>query len=347
VSNRTLRTCLIGSLAAAALLAGCGADESADPPNAASTGFARALATLGGGGSGEPGFGWVDVAALRAEGRPAYELTWAAGALGPGGDDIARGEGTERAGLDPGEAEQLIAVVGSYTIGARFDGVGEQRIEAALRDLARPQRSGPWTLFDVSQTATTPLGSPLEGLSSYPSRSAVMPGSVVLARFLVARTALIGSGDSPLASPLVAAATGCLGDVVAARIVPNNFTYLGSEAPQLFAFGVTPDRDGRREVLCVLDEDEAAVSAAAEGMRNAFAPDASDVVTDEPMTELIEAAGVEELELEGIAAARATLTPARGAEPGLLFRAFPRGSTLTYVGLREPYPEDLSSEPPG
>jgi hypothetical protein len=292
-----------------------------------------------------PASGGSTVAALRdGGGRPADDLEWAADALAPGADDIARGEGTAPVGIDPSAVEQIVSVAGSYTIGMRFDGVDESRVEAALRDLARPQKSGPWTIFDVSETATTPFGSPLEGLSSYPSRAAVMPGSVVLARFLVARTALIGSGDSPLGSPLVAAAASCLGDVVAARIVPNNFTYLGSEAPQLFAFGVAPKGDGWREVLCIVDEDQAEVDEAADGMREAFAPEAADIVTEEPMTELISGAEVETLDFDGVPAARARLEPAPGATPGLVFRAFPRGSTLTYVGLRHPYPAEFLPE---
>ena len=54
---------------------------------------------------------------------------------------------------------------------------------------------------------------------------------------------------------------------------------------------------------------------------------------------LIESADVEQLEIEGVPAARAVVVPARGEDPGFLFRVFPRGSTLTYVGLREPFPD--------
>ena len=74
-------------------------------------------------------------------------------------------------------------------------------------------------------------------------------------------------------------------------------------------------------------------------MREAFAPGAREPVTGEPMSRLFESADVERLELEEVPAARAELVPARGQEPGVLFRVFPRGSTLTYVGLREPFPD--------
>jgi hypothetical protein len=332
------------ALAAAVLLAGCGKEtEDPAPPD---TAFAAALGTIGGGaGGGEPGFGWVDVPALGTTPEERrQELRWAADALAPGADDIARGDGTAPTGMDPAQAKQIVSVAGSYAIGVRFDGVDETGTEEALRGLARPKQSGDWTIYDVSETATTPFDSPLEGLSSYPSRSAVMPGSVVLARYLVARTALIGSGDSPVGAPLIAAAASCLGDVVAARIVPNNFTYAGSEAPQLFAFGVRSAGDGRREVLCVLDEDRAKVSDAAAGMERAFAPGATDVVTDQPIDDLIAGAEIETLDLDGVPAARAELEPARGEIPGFLFRAFPRGSTLTYVGVRHPFPEGVLSE---
>jgi hypothetical protein len=113
---------------------------------------------------------------------------------------------------------------------------------------------------------------------------------------------------------------------------------VGSEAPQVFAFGVVPADGGWHEVLCVADEDPEKVADAAAGMREAFDPASKDVVSGERMSDLIAGATVEELETGGIPLARAELEPPRGVDPDLLFRAFPRGSTLTYVGLREPFP---------
>jgi hypothetical protein len=279
--------------------------------------------------------------ALRERGhRASSDLDWAAGALGPGAEQLADGPGPARVGIDPARARQILSLVGSYAIGVRYDRVETARLERALGRRARPHEHGPWTFYDLSDTPAIPFGTPLEGLTELASHAAVMPGTAVLARFELARPALTGEGASPVETPLMAAATSCLGDVVAARTVPNNFTYLGSEAPRLFAFGVELTDVGARDILCVLDESGAVADEAAAGMRDALDPGTSDAVTGEPMSELIESADVERIEIDGIEAARARLVPAAGQDPGFLFRVFGRGSTLTYVGLREPFPGD-------
>ena len=328
---------LAAAIVAAAALAGCGGSEG--EPGPPPTAFRAALESVGGGAEGtEGGWGWVDVEALTGDGE-AKRLEWAADALGPGASQLANGPGPQRVGIDPAQASRIMSLVGSYAIGVRFEGVDTRRLSRALDRAARPREEGPWTYYDIGDTPAIQFGTPLEGLTELAVHAAVMPGAAVLARFPLGRPALIGEGESPIEVPIVSAAATCLGDVVAARIVPNNYTYLGSEAPQLFAFGVRLTEDGPREVLCVLDEDEARVDAAADGMREAFAPGAREPVTGEPMSRLFESADVERLELEEVPAARAELVPARGQEPGVLFRVFPRGSTLTYVGLREPFPD--------
>jgi len=283
----------------------------------------------------------VGVEALGEGGnRSSNDLDWAAGALGPGAEQLANEPGPERIGVEPARARQILSLVGSYAIGIRFDGVETARLKRALGRSARPRHHGPWTFYDLSDTPAIPFGTPLERLTELASHAAVRPGTAVLARFELARPALTGEGASPVDTPLMAAATTCLGDVVAARTVPNNFTYLGSEAPRLFAFGVDLTDAGPRDVLCVLDESGEVADEAAAGMRDALDPGASDAVTGEPMSELIESADVERLEIEGVEAARAELVAADGEDPGFLFRVFGRGSTLTYVGLREPFPGD-------
>ena len=323
--------------AAACSLAGCGGD--AGQPDGEQTRFAAALEKMGGGAEGtEGGWGWVDVERLRADGGVSTQLEWAVGALGPGADERALGSGPESVGIEPARATQMLSLVGSYAIGIRFDGVDTTRLVHAYDEIATPRREGPWTFYDLTDTPEIPLGTPLKHLTELASHTAVKPGSAVLARFAVGRPALIGEGDSPMDTPLMQAAASCLGDVVAARTVPNNYTYLGSEAPQMFAFGVVPADDGWREVLCVADEDPEKVGDAAAGMREAFDPTAKDIVSGERMSDLIAGATIEELEAHGVPLARAELEPPPGDDPDLLFRAFPRGSTLTYVGLRDPFP---------
>jgi hypothetical protein len=328
----------------AAPFTGCG-DDAADrgPPP---TRFRTALESVGGGAEGtESGFGWVDVEALRERGhRSSNDLDWAAGALGPGAEQLADGPGPARVGIEPARARQILSLVGSYAIGVRFDRVETARLERALGRRARPHDHGPWTFYDLSDTPAIPFGTPLEGLTELASHAAVMPGAAVLARFELARPALTGEGASPVETPLMAAATSCLGDVVAARTVPNNFTYLGSEAPRLFAFGVELTDAGPRDILCILDESGAVADDAAAGMRDALNPGATDAVSGEPMSGFIESVAVERLEIADVEAARAELVPAPGEDPGFLFRVFARGSTLTYVGLREPYPGNDAGE---
>lgn len=339
VSRRALETVGIVLVAlAAGTHSGCGDD--AEQSAGGQTRFGAALAQMGGGAEGtEGGWGWVDVERLRAGGDDASRhLRWAVGALGPGADERALGSGPESVGIEPAEATRILSLVGSYAIGIRFDGVETEQLERAYDELAAPHREGPWTFYDLTDTPEIPFGTPLERLTELASHAAVMPGSAVLARFAVGRPALIGEGDSPMDTPLMQAATSCLDDAVAARTVPNNYTYLGSEAPQIFAFGVVPAEGGWHEVLCVADEDPEKVADAAAGMRESFDSAARDVVTGERMADLIAGATVEELEAGGIPLARAELEPPPGEDPDLLFRAFPRGSTLTYVGLREPFP---------
>jgi hypothetical protein len=323
---------------AACTFAACGDD--AGEAEDEQTPFAAALAQMGGGAEGtEGGWGWVDVERLRADGGDvSRRLGWAVGALGPGADERALGSGPESVGIEPAKATRILSLVGSYAIGIRFDGVETARLERAYDELATPRREGPWTYYDLTETPEIPFGTPLERLTELASHAAVMPGSAVLARFAVGRPALIGEGDSPIDTPLMQAATSCLGDAVAARTVPNNYTYLGSVAPQIVAFGVVPADGGWHEVLCVADEDPEKVADAVAGMREAFDPASRDAVSGERMSDLIAGATVEELESGGIPLARAELEPPPGEDPGLLFRAFPRGSTLTYVGLPEPFP---------
>ena len=54
------------------------------------------------------------------------------------------------------------------------------------------------------------------------------------------------------------------------------------------------------------------------------------------MRSVVASSRVETFALEGLRVARAELVAAPGAEPGLLFRAFDRGSLLTYIGLQPP-----------
>ena len=75
----------------------------------------------------------------------------------------------------------------------------------------------------------------------------------------------------------------------------------------------------------------------ASALRESFAPDATEPLTGEPMSDLVASAEVEELADGDLYAARATLEPP-GVRQGLLFGALVRGSVLPYLGAPEPIP---------
>ena len=162
------------------------------------------------------------------------------------------------------------------------------------------------------------------------------PGAVLLARSPLARGEIEKSVPPAIDAGEVAAAAGCLGDVIAARLVLNNHTHLPNSGPELLAFGVSASpADLRRETLCVVGAGDR-VSSAATSLEGAFAGDARDGVSGEPMEGLVEAAELDTYDEGGLAVARAVVTRAPGTEPGFLFGAFDRGSMLTYLGLQPP-----------
>lgn len=132
-------------------------------------------------------------------------------------------------------------------------------------------------------------------------------------------------------------ALSCLGEVSAARVVPNNFTHLPNTGAELLAFGLRPATAGApREVLCAIDPSEDEIDTHAAALEEALAPEAVDRVTGEPLRRLVAEVTVDTLDGEGLHAARALVSPADEGVPGFLFGAFDRGSVLTYLGLAPP-----------
>ena len=219
----------------------------------------------------------------------------------------------------------------------RLDGVDSKPAEAAFEAAgAKRSQAGEWTNFDLGAEWATPSDPDLEPLGSLGARPAVRPGAVLLARSPLARGEIEKSEPPAIDAGEVAAAAGCLGDVLAARLVLNNHTHLPNSGPDLLAFGVAAaPADLRREVLCAVGDADR-VGSAADSLEGAFAADARDGVSDEPMSDLVEAAELDTYEDGGLAVARVTVTRAPGTDPGFLFGAFDRGSMLTYLGLQPP-----------
>ena len=328
------------------ILAGCGDD---DPEAGEQTRLAAALATVTGPEPVGTGFGWIDVARLRDDpGSLGRELAWAAPALGPGAREIAgAGRSLERIGVMPLESEAMLSIATSYTLALRLDGVDPSPAAAALRDAGAKRGSDAggakrgsdagWTTFDLGPEWTAALGTPIEPVGSLAARDAVRPQTLVLARSELARSKMLSSADPAIEAPVVATAANCLGDVVAARLVLNNHTHLSGVGPDMLAFGVsTGESEHPRDVFCAVGEPAAEVDSAAGELEHAFDRDAKDPVTDEPMRSLVAGSELDVYDDAAFRVARVGLTPAAGAEPGLFFRAFDRGSLLTYMGLQPP-----------
>lgn len=320
---------------AAVLLCGCGSGGG----RPAETGFERALSTIGGGGDAlGAGYGWINVVALRAQGgSPNKSLGWAAEALGPGADDlIMNGTAGSSARIDPAKTDRIVSISGSYAFGIRFDGADGSRLASRLGRLgARHRPEGPWTFFDLGSERSRPVGSDLEAVGSLVARTAISPSSVILARSRTARIDLTGAGLPVTTSAELTAATDCLGPVVVARVLLNNFTYLPNIGPDVLALGVRYEPDGTvHEVFCAVDPAEAEADAAAAGMRRAFGRGGTATVDDRPIGDLIAGAHVDISSVSGFGVARANLTRQPGQRPGLLFSAGLTGELLTYEGLK-------------
>ena len=286
------------------------------------------------------GFGWVGLDAVGARELGDRRLRSIAGALGPGGGDLLAervGVG-DRAGIDLLAADEAISVAASYTTGARFDGIDGQGLERLLERSAQRRRTrGQWTAYDAGAEGSVPLGSELEVFGALGSRTALRADGLILARSERARSNLRGSGESPLDDPAVRLAVACLGEVSAARIVPNNFTHLPNTGAELLAFGVrSSPAAAPREVLCAVDPSEEEIEAHAAAMRESLAASSVDAVTDEAIGGLLADVSVETLSSGNVFAARAELSPLAEDGPGFLFGAFDRGSLLTYIGLAPP-----------
>ena len=326
----------LAALAAAFGLASCGNEEGKP------TAFESAVATLGVGVSPTgTGFGWVDIDALR--GYP-VDTAFAADALGPGADDLFDDEAEifRATGFAPGYAGAAISEGGSYAFGVRFDGVDPGRLEQLLIDAgARTSKNGRWTLFDLGRPAEGVPDGPLAPFGALISRVALAPDSVVLTRFEPARASLTGDGGSFSPSPAFEAAADCLGEVVAARTIPAAFTHNKLVSPDLIAIGVRPLNEDvpPREVLCAIDDSADRSETQAAALERAFAAGASDPLTGAPIETEVEEAEVTREERGEYHVARAELEPADGAQPGLLFRAFVRGSLLIYLGAERPVPQ--------
>jgi hypothetical protein len=325
----------IGCVVAGLLVfAGCGHD--ADDP--APTGpLADALSDVGGGGAdGSLGVGWMDPQLVAERDLEARQVS---DALLPNARTFVEAAPRLRSrfGFDPRTADRLVSVGGSYAFGLRLDGVDGTRLGRALVDAGgRARGNGSVELIEAGDYAVVPeplLEAGVNGLGAF---DAVGRRLTVLAISDRARATLLGEGSRLIDEPIYPAAADCLGDVVAARLIPDKQIVSTELGIQVVAAGV--QREGR-EVLCVLGGTQERAEEIATSLETALAPDAADPVTGEQVGRSVAAFEVTRDAYEDVEVVRADLT-LTGKEPtgyllgqitGAAVVAWINGTTRTFA----------------
>jgi hypothetical protein len=308
---------------ASLFLTACG--DGSEPPLPSGP-LAETLAELGGGGEhGSLGVGWTEPQLARAAGVSPRLM---ADALGPNAGSVLEAAAAlrRRFGLDPLAARRLVSVGGSYAFGLRLEGVDGRRLRDALvRAGGNVKSSGEVELVDVGGYAQVPdplLRSEVLGLGA---RDAFGAGLTVLAISENSRAALLGRSDRLIDQPIYRAAADCLGDVVAARMIPDKLLLSVETGIELVAVGIKRDR----EVLCALGGTEGRAREIAAALRTSLAPSARDPRSGEPMSKLETVIGVGTSSYEGVEVVRAELSPVGGL--GFLFGTIGRGSLVQLI----------------
>jgi hypothetical protein len=316
----------LGIVAAALLalwLTACGNDEQPRPPGP----LAAALSEIGGGGEhGSLGVGWTDPQLAREAGVGAGLM---ATALGPNAETFVQAAPRlrRRFEFDPLSAQRLVSVGGSYAFGLRLDGVdGRGLRDALVRAGGQTREGGDIDLVDVGDYAEVPAPLVPLGVLGLGARDAFGPTLTVLAISETSRAALLGRGGRLIDQPVYRAAADCLGNVVAARMIPDKLLLSTEVGIELIAAGIRGDR----EVLCVLGGTAERAREVATALRASLTPDARDPRTGQPISGRVSEVQVGTSSYEGVNVARAELTSAPG-ERGFLFGTIARGSLVPMI----------------
>lgn len=322
---------LAGLTVALTLLAGCGGDEPVAPPTGP---MAEALEGLGGGGEGSIGVSWVDPELVRRSGGDAALM---AEALGPNAGSVVEAAPRLRTrfGLDPLAAETLVSVGGSYAFGLRLDGVdGRELASELLADGGRERRAGDVRLIEIGDYAVVPDALRDLGVGGLGAFDALGPRLAVLAISDRARATLLGKSERLLDEAVYRAAVDCLGDVVAARLVPDQLLVSTDLGVDLVAVGV----GAAGEVVCTLGGTPERAEEVAKAFGTAFAPGTRDPVTRDPIESSVAAAEVEHTTYDGVETVRAELTLTPAEERGYVFGALARASVVGWInGVAETF----------
>jgi hypothetical protein len=295
------------------------------------TPLAAALSQLGGGGEhGSLGVGWTEPQLAARAGVPRAEM---AAALAPNAETVIEHAPSlrRRFGFDPLSASRLVSVGGSYAFGLRLDGVDGGGLRRSLAGAGgRVRDAGPPLLLDVGDYAEVPEPLLRAGILGLGARDAFGPSLTVLAISDTARNSLLGRGGRLIDQPVYRAAADCLGDVAAARMVPDKLLLSTDLGVDLVAVGIKHDR----EVLCVLGGSTDRSQRIASSLRSGLAPGARDPRTGQPMAELVRAPAVTSSSYDGVQVVRVELTPVAGQERGFLLGTIARGSLVQLVNGR-------------
>jgi hypothetical protein len=331
---------LLAVAAALAVVAGGCGERTETVPEPPSGAFADALGTLAGSPANTGiGVGWLDQASLRAIGGDQGSI---GEALAPNAAAVyaASPALAKRFGFDPRRAERLVSVGGSYAFGLRADGVAAPRLLRTLsRDAADVRREDGVTLVDAAPYASVPQPLLDAGVRGLGARDAFTSDSTVLAISDTARATLLGGGQRLVDNPTYAAAADCLGDVVAARIIPAKLVRSAELGVDLIVLGVERPRPGGsfgHEIICTVGSSADVADRSADSLRTALAPGATDPITGDPVGAAVASADVQRLQARGLELVRGRVSLAAGQKPGYVFEAYARGSVPAFLGFGQP-----------
>jgi hypothetical protein len=322
--HAALRTLTVAVVAALAL-GGCDEDEETSPPPEGP--LAEALAAVGGGGTGSFGVGWADPQLVEEAGLSRQVMS---AALGPNAGTMIEEAARLRRqfGLDPLAAERLVSVGGSYAFGLRLEGVDGRRLARALvADGGRARQLGRLELIEIGDYAVVPEALLALGVRGLGAFDALGRDLAVLAISDNARSALLGRGDPLLDEPIYRAASDCLGDVVAARMIPDQHLLSIDVGVAQAAMGVKAGG----EVLCVLGGSADRADEVASALENGLVPAARDPVSREPIGDSLTGVEVSRSTYDGVEVARAEGSVPAREQPGFFFGAIARGSLVSLI----------------
>jgi hypothetical protein len=208
-----------------------------------------------------------------------------------------------------------------------------------IREGAKHHEDGSVTLVDAAPYAVVPQPLLDAGVRGLGARDAFAADDTVLAISDTARSTLLGGGQLLVDNPTYAAAADCLGDVVAARIIPAKLVRSAELGVDLIAVGIErppPGGSFGREVICTVGSSADVADRSADALRAALGTGADDPITGDPVDDAVASADVARLSARGLELVRGRIQLAAAQEPGYVFQAYARGSVAGFLGFGTP-----------